>query len=192
MKYPQSCAVLTVVSQALYLINKAKRIESWSLQQREIRRLVQVSCSCYIYHDTFTPALSAGNPCKGLCLYPRRQEAVASPQSHLHVASFMPSFLSPGLKVNERLPRSVDSIAFKPAEQEVWQQFPKGRSAQCSCSHLLIWGASPPPSSPAKQGTAETAGKDWQLLNLLSMGRLMANCLLRNLSPGSGRDYGGW
>ena len=90
----------SVVSQALYLINKAKRIESWFLHQGKIpeRRLVQVSC--YIYHHSFTPASSAGDPCNWLPLYPRyprRQEAVASSWSHAHVASLMPSFLSAGL-----------------------------------------------------------------------------------------------
>lgn len=132
-----------------------------------------MSCSCYIYHDTFTPALSAGDPCSWLSLYPGRQEAVASSQSHFHVAFLMPSFLSSGLRVNERLASSADPLAFEGAQQEVWQQLlvvvlPPARM-----------GSPNLPPLPARQSPAEAAGRDWQLLASLSMAPLTANCLVR-------------
>lgn len=78
---------------------------------------------------TFTPALNAGDPCSWLLVYPGRQEAVASPQSHLLAAFLMSSFHSPGPQVNERLAGSADPLAFEAAQQEVWRHLPEGRSS---------------------------------------------------------------
>lgn len=176
--FPSYCKLPTALCRAAawsarqsHLINRAKRRESWPLHRGKIpeRRLVQVSCSCYIDHDTFTAALNAGDPCNWLPLCPRRQEAAACPQPLPHGASLMPAFLSPGLIINERLARSPDSVAFQPASHQVWQQLLEGRSPSCSCSHLLGWGSSTPPSSPAMQGTTKADGTDRQLLDLLPM-----------------------
>lgn len=95
------------------------------------------------------------------------------PHSQPHLASLMPFFLSPGLREG----RGLLGVPLSSIQQHWMFATALKREESLLLIFPLAWMESQPPSPPT-QSTAETAGKDQQLLDLISVAWLKANCSL--------------